>query len=81
MGWKWSESSSSSFPSLGFPETSELENPNPRQEADRCWMSRTVKSKCKTHEIEPGKFVRKCEKTEELLRECVGRSVWIFYLF
>ncbi|CAN6712899.1 unnamed protein product [Malus baccata var. baccata] len=29
---------------------------------------------CKTKEVEPGKFVRKCEKTEQLLRDCAGRS-------
>ncbi|XP_039022662.1 fra a 1-associated protein [Hibiscus syriacus] len=44
-------------------------------EGDRCSTSKVVRSNCKTEEIEPGKFVRKCEKTEEVLRECVGRPV------
>lgn len=32
-----------------------------------------VQSRCHTEEVEPGRFVRKCEKTEQLLRDCVGR--------
>ncbi|RWR85449.1 Mal d 1-associated protein [Cinnamomum micranthum f. kanehirae] len=77
MGWNWrgDSSSSSSVLPLGFGETSDLGNPNPRQEGDRRPTSRIVKSKCKTEEIEPGKFVRKCERTEQLLRESVGRPV------
>lgn len=34
---------------------------------------RVVQSRCRTEEVEPGRFVRKCEKTEQLLRDCVGR--------
>ncbi|KAK8964537.1 hypothetical protein KSP40_PGU012578 [Platanthera guangdongensis] len=34
---------------------------------------RIVKSNCRTEEVEPGRFVRKCEKSEQLLRECAGR--------
>ncbi|XP_051226795.1 fra a 1-associated protein [Lolium perenne] len=34
---------------------------------------RVVQSRCHTEEVEPGRFVRKCEKTEQLLRDCVGR--------
>lgn len=40
---------------------------------DRCSARRVVSYKCRTEEVEPGKFVQKCEKTEQLLRDCVGR--------
>ncbi|PKU60422.1 uncharacterized protein LOC110100784 [Dendrobium catenatum] len=38
-----------------------------------CSNRRIVKSSCRTEEVEPGRFVRKCEKTEQLLRQCAGR--------
>ncbi|KAK8488472.1 hypothetical protein V6N13_025050 [Hibiscus sabdariffa] len=62
MGWVWKD------------------EPNDAAEAtardgDRCSTRKVVRSNCKTEEVEPGKFVRKCEKTEEVLRECVGRPV------
>ncbi|XP_043715158.1 fra a 1-associated protein-like, partial [Telopea speciosissima] len=28
-----------------------------------------------TEEVEHGKFVRKCEKTEQILKDCIGRPV------
>lgn len=40
---------------------------------DGCHTSKLVRSQCHTEEVEPGKFVRKCEKTEEILKNCVGR--------
>ncbi|XP_031494902.1 fra a 1-associated protein-like [Nymphaea colorata] len=42
---------------------------------DRCSMRRVVKNHCWTEEVDPGNFVRKCEKTQQLLRKCVGRPV------
>lgn len=42
---------------------------------DRCSTRKVVKSRCRTEEVEPGKFIRKCERTEEILRDCVGRPV------
>ncbi|EPS60038.1 hypothetical protein M569_14767, partial [Genlisea aurea] len=33
---------------------------------------RVVTSNCRTEEVEPGKFVRKCEKTEEIFKDCIG---------
>ncbi|XVF55713.1 hypothetical protein PTKIN_Ptkin06aG0059100 [Pterospermum kingtungense] len=45
------------------------------RDSDRCSTRKVVRSQCKTEEVEPGKFVRKCEKTEELLREFVGRPL------
>lgn len=41
--------------------------------AGRCSTRKIVTSNCKTEEVEPGKFVRKCEKTEQLLKDCAGR--------
>ncbi|XP_022765788.1 uncharacterized protein LOC111310571, partial [Durio zibethinus] len=45
------------------------------RDGDRCSTRKVVQSNCKTEEVEPGKFVRKCEKTEKVLRECIGRPV------
>jgi len=59
MGWVWSDDDNNS--SSGSDE--------------RCSTRKVVKSQCKTEEVEPGKFVRKCEKIEELLKTCAGRSV------
>ncbi|KAL1821197.1 hypothetical protein ACET3Z_016066 [Daucus carota] len=39
----------------------------------RCYTKKIVSSNCKTEEVEPGKFIRKCEKTEQLIKDCVGR--------
>lgn len=49
-----------------------IEIPNHRSE-DRCSTRRIVKSQCRTEEVSPGKFVRKCQKTEQILKDCVGR--------
>lgn len=38
-----------------------------------CATRKVVRSQCRTEEVEPGKFVRKCEKTEEILRNCIGK--------
>lgn len=54
------------------------------ESVDRCSMRRVVKNHCWTEEVEPGNFVRKCEKTEQLLRKCAGRSDCLrpfFFLF
>lgn len=75
MGWKWvdDESSDSLASGQGFGEIGELVNPKARSGEDRCSMRRVVKSSCRTEEVEPGRFVRKCEKTEQTLRDCIGR--------
>lgn len=44
-------------------------------EGAQCATRRVVQSRCHTEEVEPGRFVRKCEKTEQLLRDCIGRYV------
>ncbi|GMP78732.1 hypothetical protein CsSME_00034555 [Camellia sinensis var. sinensis] len=60
MGWVWKK------------DEAEEDNSNPRSD-DRCSTTKIVKSHCTTEEVEPGKFIRKCEKTEQILRDCVGR--------
>ncbi|THG12681.1 hypothetical protein TEA_026808 [Camellia sinensis var. sinensis] len=62
MGWVWKK------------DEAEEDNSNPRSD-DRCSTTKIVKSHCTTDEVEPGKFIRKCEKTEQILRDCVGRLV------
>jgi len=74
MGWKWvddEEPSSEISSSKGFGD---LLNPNPRNSMEeRSSTRRIVKSSCRTEEVEPGRFVRKCDKTEQVLRESLGR--------
>ncbi|KAG6486000.1 fra a 1-associated protein-like [Zingiber officinale] len=67
MGWKWvdDEASGRGFGDLASP------NLNPSEEGFS--TRRVVRSSCRTEEVEPGRFVRKCETTEQLLRDCVGR--------
>ncbi|CAA7020318.1 unnamed protein product [Microthlaspi erraticum] len=45
----------------------------PLGDSGNCSTSTVVRSQCKTEEVEPGKFVRKCDKTEEILRHCFGK--------
>ncbi|XP_010263085.1 PREDICTED: uncharacterized protein LOC104601454 [Nelumbo nucifera] len=73
MGWVWKDETNNGSPSR-FGGFGEIENPSSGS-GDRCSTRRIVKKQCKTEEVEPGKFIRKCEKTEEILRECVGRPV------
>ncbi|KAK9986513.1 hypothetical protein SO802_031464 [Lithocarpus litseifolius] len=71
MGWVWKDDEpDESNSSAG--DVSDSRNP---RSGDRCSTRKVVKSQCRTEEVEPGKFIRKCEKTEELLRECVGKPV------
>ncbi|KAK2364515.1 Mal d 1-associated protein [Trifolium repens] len=66
MGWVWSDDDNNNDDSQRNLSSGSDE---------RCSTRKIVKSQCKTEEVEPGKFVRKCEKTEELLRTCVGKPV------
>ncbi|XP_020224978.1 uncharacterized protein LOC109806857 [Cajanus cajan] len=61
MGWVWRDDNSSEH--------------RRDDSSERCSTTKVVKSQCRTEEVESGKFVRKCEKTEELLRNCVGKPV------
>ncbi|KAM0951962.1 hypothetical protein DsansV1_C03g0031391 [Dioscorea sansibarensis] len=74
MGWKWAdEPSDSLLPGRGLGSVGELENPNPRSMEDRCSTRRIVSTNCRTEEVEPGRFIRKCENKEQIFRDCVGR--------
>ncbi|KAF6169962.1 hypothetical protein GIB67_034354 [Kingdonia uniflora] len=73
MGWVWKDD--------GEGSRFDLENRNPKfdvvigndDDGSSCTRRRIVRSNCKTEEIEPGRFIRKCEKTEEILKECIGK--------
>ncbi|KAJ1392759.1 hypothetical protein SESBI_35586 [Sesbania bispinosa] len=62
MGWVWSDDDNDN-------------QLNTRNSAERCSTKKIVRSQCRTEEVESGKFIRKCEKTEEVLRNCIGRPV------
>ncbi|XP_059646566.1 fra a 1-associated protein-like [Cornus florida] len=68
MGWVWKDESGD----FQSGDGSQSKDSNPSF-GDRCSTRKIVKSQCKTEEVEPGKFVRKCEKTEQVLKDCVGR--------
>ncbi|XP_061372146.1 fra a 1-associated protein [Gastrolobium bilobum] len=67
MGWVWSDDDDDNR------GDNQLNSSSCDGERERCSTSKIVKSKCRTEEVESGKFVRKCEKTEELLKNCIGR--------
>lgn len=73
MGGVWRGASGELDSPAGDGVTSN--NPSTWSSGDRCSTRKVVKSQCKTEEVEPGKFVRKCERTEEILRDCIGRYV------
>nr|GEX13671.1 hypothetical protein [Tanacetum cinerariifolium] len=64
MGWVWKDDEDD--------ERSGGEIISSRSEA-KCSTRKIVSSQCRTEEVEPGKFIKKCEKTEQILKDCVGR--------
>ncbi|GMH09680.1 hypothetical protein Nepgr_011521 [Nepenthes gracilis] len=69
MGWVWRED-------VEADGTNSFDITNPSRGSgsdDRCSTRRFITSKCTTEEVEPGKFVRKCQKTEQILRDCLGK--------
>ncbi|KAK9291218.1 hypothetical protein L1049_009406 [Liquidambar formosana] len=74
MGWVWRDEPDDvdSAPAVGSGDITKFENPSHRS-GDQCSTRKIVKSQCKTEEVETGKFVRKCEKSEQILKECLGR--------
>ena len=71
MGWRWHDDDGDSGRGLGgVPDLA-----GGGGEGAQCATRRVVQSRCHTEEVEPGRFVRKCEKTEQLLRDCVGRYI------
>jgi len=51
MGWVWRDDKEDEFDSLAGSVSS----------GDQCSVRKVVKSQCRTEEVEPGKFIRKCE--------------------
>ncbi|KAJ9554846.1 hypothetical protein OSB04_009460 [Centaurea solstitialis] len=70
MGWVWKDDDDDDR-NAGEIATG-FEDLNPKSEA-RCSTRKMISSQCRTEEVEPGKFIKKCEKTEQLFRDCVGR--------
>lgn len=62
MGWVWKDDDDDQ-------NSGEI---RPRSEA-RCSTRKIISSQCRTEEVEPGKFIKKCEKTEQLFKDCAGR--------
>lgn len=78
MGWVWRDDDDEPSNYSNSFDTADYLNPNSNPSSDsgdRCSTRRIVQSKCNTDEVEPGKFIRKCEKTEQILKDCVGKSV------
>ncbi|CAH2059177.1 unnamed protein product [Thlaspi arvense] len=69
MGWVWRDDSSAS--DAGNDVTDQTLGHSGGE--GNCSTTTVVRSQCKTEEVEPGKFVRKCDKTEEILRHCFGK--------
>ncbi|KAL9271313.1 Fra a 1-associated protein-like protein [Drosera capensis] len=80
MGWVWRDDADDEKTTHPFHSNP---NPNPNLSIDirhgldserggRCSTRKIVTANCHTEEVEPGKFVRKCQKTEKILRDCVG---------
>lgn len=67
MGWVWRDDGDGAGSVSGDVTRYDSES------GDRCSTQKVVKSQCRTEEVEPGKFIRKCEKTEEIFRSCVGK--------
>lgn len=68
MGWVWKDDDDDQ----NSGEITEFKDLNPRSDAGSS-TRKIISSQCRTEEVEPGKFIRKCEKTEQLLRDSVGR--------
>ncbi|KAL2543042.1 hypothetical protein Adt_04020 [Abeliophyllum distichum] len=76
MGWVWKNNDDSDSISSSAGDIGEFDvslNPRGDGNGDRCATRRIVSSQCRTEEVEPGKFIRKCEKTEQIFKDCVGR--------
>ncbi|CAA3022181.1 Hypothetical predicted protein [Olea europaea subsp. europaea] len=76
MGWVWKNDDESDSISSSAGDSGEFNGSlNPRDDGngDHCATRRILSSQCRTEEVEPGKFIRKCEKTEKIFKDCVGR--------
>ncbi|KAG8374009.1 hypothetical protein BUALT_Bualt11G0086300 [Buddleja alternifolia] len=73
MGWVWKDDDDSGDVSSSAGDFQRSSNPNDIGDGESRAVRKVVKSQCRTEEVEPGKFIRKCEKTEEIFKHCVGR--------
>ncbi|KAI7725796.1 hypothetical protein M8C21_013967 [Ambrosia artemisiifolia] len=64
MGWVWKDDDD---------EYADRKDLNPNKYEAPCSTRKIISSECTTEEVEPGKFIKKCDKTEQLLKHCVGR--------
>ncbi|CAA7394714.1 unnamed protein product [Spirodela intermedia] len=72
MGWGRGSSSPSPSAASSYLSSSSATGAAEDGAGERCATRRMVTSSCRTEEVD-GRLIRKCEKTEKLLRECVGR--------
>ncbi|KAK4272657.1 hypothetical protein QN277_021178 [Acacia crassicarpa] len=72
MGWVWRDDDDGQHASSR--ENHEFGSSN-TQSWGPCSTRKIMKSRCRTEEVEPGKFVRKCEKSQDILRDCIGKPV------
>lgn len=73
MGWVWRDDGDDADSPITGEAARYGSSGGSAGPGDRCSTRKVVKSRCRTEEVEPRKFVRKCERTEEILRDCVGR--------
>ncbi|PIN07468.1 hypothetical protein CDL12_19966 [Handroanthus impetiginosus] len=72
MGWL-GKNHNSDYVSFSSGDVGEFHGSSGNDNSGRCATRKVVRSQCRTEEVEPGKFIRKCEKTEETFKDCVGR--------
>lgn len=83
MGWVWKDDDEDDpkYYSSSAGDVGEFRgSSNPSSDGGHGVTRKVVTSHCRTEEVETGKFIRKCEKTEQVFRDCVGRySRYHFY--
>lgn len=73
MGWVWRDEEGDDQNNNMNPN---FRNPNSSSSSSEiCGTRKVVRSNCKTERVESGKFIRKCEKTETILKDCIGKPV------
>ncbi|XP_076908227.1 fra a 1-associated protein-like [Bidens hawaiensis] len=65
MGWVWKDDEGDGDADRSSGELNGSEA--------RCSTRKMTSFQCRTEEVEPGMFIRKCEKTEQILKDCFGR--------
>ncbi|XP_028784884.1 uncharacterized protein LOC114740810 [Neltuma alba] len=73
MGWVWREDDDDQQPASSR-ENREVGSSDAHSWGP-CSTRKVMKSRCRTEEVEPGKFLRKCEKSQEIFRDCIGKPV------